>query len=209
MEYEEDEEEKGNYVSLMTLHNAKGLEFPYVFLCGMEEGLFPSYMSITAENPESEIEEERRLCYVGITRAKKELFLSSANKRMVRGETQFSAVSRFIKEVPRYLLNITKPSNFNYKTTITTQPTKKPTQTSTYHASKPAYNTTTLNKVITKPTTISYEVGDTVLHIKFGIGVVTSMEKIENDYKVEVDFSNYGVKKLRSSVANLKKLTIS
>ena len=206
---EESEEEKGNYVSLMTLHNAKGLEFPYVFLCGMEEGLFPSYLSITAENPEAEIEEERRLCYVGITRAKKELFLSSTNKRMIRGETQFSTVSRFIKEVPKYLLNITKPFSSNHKTTTQTQPITKSNTTSTYYTSKPAYHTTALDKVITKPTAISYQVGDTVLHIKFGIGVVTSLEKIENDYKVEVDFSNYGIKKLRSSVANLKKLTIS
>lgn len=95
----------GNCVVLMTLHSAKGLEFPHVYLCGMEDGIFPGYMSINAENPELEIEEERRLCYVGITRAMKTLKLSAARMRMVRGETQYNRPSRFIDEIPRYLLN--------------------------------------------------------------------------------------------------------
>lgn len=93
-------------VVLMTLHSAKGLEFPHVYLCGMEDGVFPGYMSINAENPELEIEEERRLCYVGITRAMKTLRLSAAHMRMVRGEAQYNRPSRFIDEIPRHLLNI-------------------------------------------------------------------------------------------------------
>lgn len=97
--------EDSNFVVLMTLHSAKGLEFPHVYLCGMEEGVFPGYMSINAQNPELEIEEERRLCYVGITRAMKDLSLSAAHVRMVRGEAQFNRTSRFIDEIPRYLLN--------------------------------------------------------------------------------------------------------
>lgn len=97
--------EDSNFVVLMTLHSAKGLEFPYVYLCGMEEGIFPGYMAINAENPELEIEEERRLCYVGITRAMKELRLSAARVRMLRGEAQYNRPSRFIDEIPRYLLN--------------------------------------------------------------------------------------------------------
>lgn len=97
--------EDSNFVVLMTLHSAKGLEFPYVYLCGMEDGIFPGYMAINAENPELEIEEERRLCYVGITRAMKELQLSAARARMLRGETQYNRPSRFIDEIPRYLLN--------------------------------------------------------------------------------------------------------
>ena len=208
----EEEEDKDNYVSLMTLHNAKGLEFPYVFLCGMEEGLFPSYMSISAENPELEIEEERRLCYVGITRAKKELFLSATTRRMVRGENHFHTVSRFIKEVPRYLLNITKPSNNKATSPAQTMPNQKPS--STYHSTKPAYSYSSLDKTINKQPTLmdkplSYQAGDTVLHIKFGIGIVKSIEKLNNDHEVIVEFSNYGIKKLRASFANLKKLTIS
>ena len=81
-------EEDSDYVVLMTLHSAKGLEFPYVYLCGMEEGIFPSYLSISAQDPETEIEEERRLCYVGITRAMKRLTLTAARQRMLRGEPQ-------------------------------------------------------------------------------------------------------------------------
>lgn len=96
-------EDSTNVVVLMTLHSAKGLEFPFVYLCGMEDGIFPSYMTITSDDP-TEIEEERRLCYVGITRAKKRLAMSCARQRMVHGETQFNKPSRFIREIPRYLL---------------------------------------------------------------------------------------------------------
>ena len=103
-----DESEK--QVMLMTLHSAKGLEFPIVFMTGMEDGLFPSYMTIVSDDP-TEIEEERRLCYVGITRAEKVLNLSSAKMRMVRGETQMNKVSRFIKEIPDEYLNIENNSS--------------------------------------------------------------------------------------------------
>ncbi len=96
--------EDDNRVLLMTLHSAKGLEFDYVYLAGMEEGLFPSYMTITADDP-MEIEEERRLAYVGITRAKKDLTLTSAKQRMIRGETQYNDISRFIREIPVELLD--------------------------------------------------------------------------------------------------------
>lgn len=100
-------EESEDYVVLMTLHSAKGLEFPYVYLCGMEEGIFPGYMTLNAENVEEEMEEERRLCYVGITRAMKRLSISAARQRMIRGETQYNRPSRFINEIPRYLLAMT------------------------------------------------------------------------------------------------------
>ena len=97
-------DENSDYVVLMTLHSAKGLEFPNVYLAGMEDGLFPSYMSITSDNAQAEIEEERRLAYVGITRAKKNLTITSARVRMVRGQTQYNKVSRFVKEIPADLL---------------------------------------------------------------------------------------------------------
>ena len=96
-------EEGNDYVVLMTLHSAKGLEFPNVYMAGMEDGLFPSYMTITADDP-MEIEEERRLCYVGITRAMDHLTMTSAKMRMVRGETQYHKISRFVKEIPPELL---------------------------------------------------------------------------------------------------------
>lgn len=102
-------EDSTNVVTLMTLHSAKGLEFPYVYMCGMEDGIFPSYMTITSDDP-SDIEEERRLCYVGITRAMKKLSLTSARQRMVNGESRFGKPSRFVKEIPRYLLTETASS---------------------------------------------------------------------------------------------------
>ena len=234
---EESEEDEGNYVSLMTLHNAKGLEFPYVFLCGMEEGLFPSFMSINAENPEAEIEEERRLCYVGITRAMNELFLSAASRRMLRGENQFNAVSRFIKEIPRYLLNVTSPtggdSAFRQSSAFTESPirqakssyqeTKKTFSSPAYGGARPSvpyaapgagskkpvnaytmFDKPSATTAADKP--LSYDVGDTVLHIKFGTGIVKSIVKGKNGHEVTVDFPHYGTKKLLSTFANLKKL---
>ena len=97
-------EENGGRVLLMTLHSAKGLEFPHVYLSGLEDGLFPSYMSIISEDRD-DIEEERRLAYVGITRAMRELTLTCARQRMVRGETQYKPVSRFVREIPPQLLD--------------------------------------------------------------------------------------------------------
>ena len=97
-------DESENRIVLMTLHGAKGLEFPYVYLSGMEDGLFPSSMSIFSDDKDA-IEEERRLCYVGITRAEKELTLTAARQRMVNGETRFAKVSRFIEEIPPQLLD--------------------------------------------------------------------------------------------------------
>ena len=96
-------DEDQDYVVLMTLHSAKGLEFPRVYLAGMEDGLFPSYMTVTGDDPE-ELEEERRLCYVGITRAEQKLTLTCARRRMVRGETQYNKMSRFVREIPMELL---------------------------------------------------------------------------------------------------------
>ncbi len=98
-----------NRVLLMTLHSAKGLEFSHVYLSGMEDGIFPSYMTITSDDP-MEIEEERRLAYVGITRAKEDLTISYAKARMIRGETQYNPVSRFVKEIPQELMDNKLPS---------------------------------------------------------------------------------------------------
>ena len=220
---DEDAETANNYVSLMTLHNAKGLEFPYVFLCGMEEGIFPSYMSISADNPEPEIEEERRLCYVGITRAMKELYISAAAKRMLRGENQYNSVSRFIREIPRYLLNISAPGgrDTSFRNSEAFPESKVRGAKASYSApayptpgehTRPAYSATMFDKTPAKnigsggAKSLPYGVGDTVLHIKFGTGVVTSIVQGGKDYEVTVEFPHYGTKKLLSSFANLKKL---
>ena len=107
-------EDGDNRVLLMTLHSAKGLEFPVVYLAGMEDGLFPGFMTIASDDP-LEIEEERRLAYVGITRAKEDLTLTCARSRMLRGETQYNPVSRFVREIPKELMDNTLPQNRRYR----------------------------------------------------------------------------------------------
>lgn len=212
--------EDNNTVVLMTLHSAKGLEFPYVYLCGMEEGIFPSYMSIHADDPETEIEEERRLCYVGITRAMKRLGLSAASQRMLRGETQFNRPSRFINEIPRYLLtmernpfktnslksnsymSLSKDANNRFNQATTT-PTRDRLNDSIFQ--KP-YAAAPKDFAGNNMGTIDYGIGDTVQHIKFGVGIVTNINAGGKDFEVTVDFSNFGTKKMLASFAKLKKL---
>ncbi|MDF2870517.1 MAG: UvrD/REP helicase [Anaerocolumna sp.] len=210
---------ESNVVVLMTLHSAKGLEFPYVYLCGMEDGLFPSYMSIHAEDPETEIEEERRLCYVGITRAMKRLSLSACSQRMLRGETQFNRPSRFIREIPRYLLTMeqnpynSSPFRSNSHSSLVPEFNKKAAGS----AGK-AFSDSVFDKPKTLAQTprefggsnlgtIEYGIGDTVSHIKFGVGLVTNINNAGKDYEVTVDFSGAGTKKMLASFAKLKKLS--
>ena len=195
-------EDGDNRVLLMTLHSAKGLEFPYVFLAGMEDGLFPSYMSIAADDPTEEIEEERRLCYVGITRAMKELTITCARCRMVRGETQYNNVSRFVREIPSELLA--------RKSVMPREP-KKPEvpQNTSYQKAKEAFRTKTFDpqqfKVV-KADKLDYTVGDQVSHVKFGKGTVLEIAEGGRDYEVKVDFERFGVKKMFASFAKLKKV---
>lgn len=195
-------EDGDNRVLLMTLHSAKGLEFPYVYLAGMEDGLFPSYMSIAADDPTEEIEEERRLCYVGITRAMKELTITCARCRMVRGETQYNNVSRFVREIPPELLA--------RKSVMPREP-KKPEvpQNTSYQKAKEAFRTKTFDpqqfKVV-KADKLDYTVGDQVSHVKFGKGTVLEITEGGRDYEVKVDFERFGVKKMFASFAKLKKV---
>ena len=195
-------EDGDNRVLLMTLHSAKGLEFPYVYLVGMEDGLFPSYMSIAADDPTEEIEEERRLCYVGITRAMKELTITCARCRMVRGETQYNNVSRFVREIPSELLA--------RKSVMPREP-KKPEvpQNTSYQKAKEAFRTKTFDpqqfKVV-KADKLDYTVGDQVSHVKFGKGTVLEITEGGRDYEVKVDFERFGVKKMFASFAKLKKV---
>ena len=195
-------EDGDNRVLLMTLHSAKGLEFPYVYLAGMEDGLFPSYMSIAADDPTEEIEEERRLCYVGITRAMKELTITCARCRMVRGETQYNNVSRFVREIPSELLA--------RKSVMPREP-KKPEvpQNTSYQKAKEAFRTKTFDpqqfKEV-KADKLDYTVGDQVSHVKFGKGTVLEITEGGRDYEVKVDFERFGVKKMFASFAKLKKV---
>ena len=195
-------EESDNRVLLMTLHSAKGLEFPYVFLAGMEDGLFPSYMSIAADNPVEEIEEERRLCYVGITRAMKELTLTCARVRMIRGENQYNNISRFIREIPPELLG--------KKSVVPPAPkVQAPPKDTPYQKAKEAFKTKTFDpnqfKVV-KADSLDYTVGDRVSHIKFGQGTVLEIADGGRDFEVKVEFDNYGVKRMFASFAKLKKV---
>ncbi len=193
-------------VVIMTLHSAKGLEFPYVFMGGMEDGMFPSYMTIVADD-QDELEEERRLCYVGITRAKKQLFLSAARKRMIRGQTQFNKVSRFINEIPRELLEITNGmSRFQRGglSSLAEDHMKKAFKSRTPVMGGNPYKK---QEVIAPKTSLDYGVGDTVKHLKFGVGVVTEIRSGGKDYEVTVDFEKVGVKKMFASFAKLKKIS--
>ena len=189
-----------NQVLLMTLHSAKGLEFPYVYLAGMEDGIFPSYMTITADDP-TEIEEERRLCYVGITRAMKDLTLTCAQQRMIRGETQYNKVSRFIREIPRELVELGR--SFEEKK-IKDIPMPK-----TYRQMKEAFKQPAFvpkQFEVKKASGLDYTVGDTVKHLKFGVGVVTDITEGGRDYEVTVNFDKAGIKKMFASFAKLKKV---
>ena len=193
-------DEDDNKVLLMTLHSAKGLEFDHVYMAGMEDGIFPSYMTITADDP-TEIEEERRLCYVGITRARKDLTLTAAKQRMIRGETQYNRPSRFISEIPREYVELGR--NFqDAKPKEIPMPTTMRQLKETFR--KPAF--TPQKFEVKKADTLAYGVGDRVKHIKFGVGEVTQITEGGRDYEVTVHFDKAGVKKMFASFAKLKKI---
>ncbi len=196
-------DENSDYVVLMTLHSAKGLEFPRVYLAGMEDGLFPSYMTITADDP-SEIEEERRLCYVGITRAKEELTMTYARRRMVRGETQYNRMSRFLKEVPLSLLstgNVFQKEEMEIPKQTAYMQAKQSFHAKAFQTPKPVqqFGKTTGNGP-------GYDVGDRVKHMKFGEGLVTAINAGGRDYEVTVQFDEFGVKKMFATFAKLQKI---
>lgn len=268
-------------VLLMTLHSAKGLEFPQVFMAGMEDGLFPGYPSIISDDP-TDLEEERRLCYVGITRAMKRLTMTSARMRMVHGETQIHMVSRFVKDIPEELLSRADPNvdaaiymgrksaagagrfagegsapgsgmysggrmmtgsgtygeggssaeDGAYMDDGTAIPGGSgnnaargglPTgnggfspfgrspdyQTSAYQQKREAFRARaydTKQYEVKKSEGLDYGVGDTVKHVKFGVGTVRQITEGGRDYEVTVEFEKFGVKKMFAAFAKLQKL---
>lgn len=242
--------EDSDIVVLMTIHSAKGLEFKNVFMVGMEEGIFPGYMAINAEYPDEEIQEERRLCYVGITRAEKKLYLSAAYQRMMHGDFQFNKPSRFIDEIPRGLISkcdmlgraktVGGQERFN-KTIKTGGPGFGKSIDQLFAQKSPKY--TEMDKEIndnthsrayrehdagrytgtvklnsnpyakkderTAPSSggsgLGYGVGDSVKHIKFGIGTVKDIAKGSSDYEVTVDFPS-GTKRMLASFAKLTRI---
>lgn len=222
-------------VWLMTLHSAKGLEFPNVYLSGMEDGLFPSFMSMFSDDP-SEIEEERRLCYVGITRAMENLTITSARARMVRGETQYNDVSRFVKEIPTELfagkVEIERvPQKYSYDDPVGrtysgtgngaySGTSARPSAYSGTSARPSAYSGAKAKAAAARPFIanaiqkgsavkageVPYDVGDRVRHIKFGEGVVLDKKNGARDIEVTVEFDTAGVKKMFAGFAKLEKI---
>lgn len=193
-------DEESDYVVLMTLHSAKGLEFPVVFMVGMEEGVFPGTRSLTDE---TEMEESRRLCYVGITRAMEKLYLTYAYSRTLFGNTTYNGVSRFLKEIPEELLDgfVKKPARTaqSFSGSWDTQPAS---QEKTFTG----WTTPKIDSVPKNNPSVNVNVGDTVVHKKFGIGKVTSIEEENGDYKIEIDFKHSGMKRLMAAYAGLVKV---
>ena len=215
-----DEEEES--VTLMTLHSAKGLEFPVVFLVGMEEGIFPGYRAI---GEPLELEEERRLCYVGITRAREKLFLTCAKQRTVFGSTSYNPISRFVEEIPEELLEgkeefFKKKENIEFKDTgykweyksVDSNCVKKKTDFGVFGtkplvsiAAKPAFATASSLLNNKKDIDVSiYKVGQEVYHKKFGEGIITKAEAEGSDMKLDIDFEKSGKKRLMAKFANLE-----
>lgn len=225
-----------NRVTLMTLHSAKGLEFPVVYLSGLEDGLFPSSMSIKSDDL-TDIEEERRLCYVGITRAKERLVLSGARQRMINGETHYSKVSRFVDEIPEELLKADKlkagwerkadglpweqpkqqrgAGMFGMKSDSYASPTagyaenlrgRERTYTAAGMAGNGAKPAFGKAFTIQKALSLDYQSGDRVRHIKFGAGTVQTIQDGGKDFEVTVEFDTAGIKKMFASFARLQKI---
>ena len=216
-------DESEDYVVLMTIHSAKGLEFPVVYLAGMEEDLFPSYLSASSGNP-SDLEEERRLCYVGITRAMRRLTFTWARSRMVRGDLRYHRISRFLEEIPEELLQSQEDAAFERflnragrgrdsaaKTAskAADHPDSLYQQNTPYRQARSAFHEkayVTRQFEVKKGGALDYEVGDTVRHVKFGTGIVTSIVEGGRDYEVTVDFEKAGTKKMFAAFAKLQKV---
>lgn len=210
-------------VTLMTLHSAKGLEFPVVFLVGMEEGIFPGYKSI---NEPQELEEERRLCYVGITRAKEKLHLTCARQRTIYGSTSCNNVSRFLKEIPESMLDgcaeafesssssndlFSSDSKFEWSYGKVTS--YKDSSIGSSKSATPAFQFRTADSFLQSLTTkkvgkdvdlSAYKSGVKVFHKKFGEGVISKVEAEGEDLKVDIDFSKVGHKRLMAKFAGLE-----
>lgn len=216
-------DEEQETVTLMTLHSAKGLEFPVVFLVGMEEGIFPGHKSMAEPK---DLEEERRLCYVGITRAKNQLFLTCSKQRTMFGSTSCNPVSRFLKEIPEDMLIGYEEIKENSRPSFEDSPftwkyggSSNGTVTSYYDknstaATKEQNNNykfksaeTFLNSLKQNKTSVDlskYKTGQSVYHKKFGEGIITKLEPEGDDIKVEINFAKVGTKRLMAKYAGLE-----
>ena len=218
-------EETEDTVTLMTLHSAKGLEFPVVFLVGMEEGIFPGYKSI---GEQKELEEERRLCYVGITRAKEHLYLTCAKQRTVFGSTSCNKVSRFLKEIPEEMVdgyeeviegkrnNLFEDTNTNWSYgnksnvvsySVTPNSTRKIPSAGFAFRTADSFLNSLGKSAASKAVDLSvYEAGKRVYHKKFGEGIINYIEPEGDDLKVDITFEKAGHKRLMAKFAGLEVL---
>ncbi len=217
-------DESTDAVTLMTMHSAKGLEFDNVFLVGMEEGLFPSKRSIEED---AQTEEERRLCYVAITRAKKHLFITNTKKRTLYGSTTYSIPSRFIDEIPENLLSETSIENKENKGARNNQNTwldSEYKRVETYLSNRNRVSENIERKVrpsigvsvdsflknlagnnqVKSNNTLKYKVGMEVKHKKFGIGIIENIEPEGDDFKLEIMFDGSGFKRLMANYTPLE-----
>ena len=207
-------DESEDRVILMTLHAAKGLEFPYVYLTGMEEGLFPSVMAMS-EDAEA-IEEERRLCYVGITRAERELMCTAARQRMIKGETRYEKPSRFLDEIPGEYVEREQQENSIYARRRAVSDyedsdlpwNNRPSGISLFGKKPEVGRKPDFGKAFTvqKASSLDYCEGDRVRHIKFGVGTVKNIVDGGKDFEVTVEFDSVGVRKMFASFAKLQKI---
>ena len=191
-------DEKADAVVMMTVHSAKGLEFPIVFLVGMEDGIFPGMQAILGS--EAEIEEERRLAYVAITRAKRELFVTHAQSRLLYGKTQYNPPSRFIGEIPKELLKEDAPLGRSF--------VPMDDETMYSYPASPRFERVSVGQPLRKPmgSVESFVPGDRVRHMLFGEGEVISVQKMGGDYLYEIAFDTKGTKKLMATYAKLQKI---
>ena len=199
-----------NRVVLMTLHAAKGLEFPVVFLVGLEEGVFPHSRSLQND---AELEEERRLAYVGITRAKEELFLTYATRRTIFGNTNIGTLSRFVREVPAELLKL--PKSLQNRTSFGGSGASLGARMNTSHDEYSQVpeswddaqaGTKAAARARNKPADAPLKIGEKAKHPVFGVGVIVSLTGTGDDAQVSIAFPNIGVKKLALSYARLEKV---
>lgn len=219
-------------LTLMSLHASKGLEYTNIYLTGMNEGIFPSYQAITADDSDAEIEEERRLCYVGMTRAKENLYLSATRRRMQNGKYNDYLVSRFVDEIEDGLIvkNVLAPSlrfdddyadndfwGYNKRGNFAKKRFDDYISVENYNKSSGSMSVSKIDlkksidsyrtgKNIVKATSLDYKVGDKVSHIKFGDGIVKNIEDVGRDYEVTVDFDEAGTKTLFAAFAKLEKI---
>ena len=193
-------DETEDRVTLMTLHAAKGLEFDNVFLIGLEEGIFPGTQSMFGGD--SALEEERRLAYVGITRAKKCLYITNAKSRMLFGKTTRNMPSRFVKEIPDEYTIIEKP-NDDYRDDWMTSSRRSDND---FVSSKKLEDFFAKKPVATGGSSVSFKIGDRVMHKTFGEGMIINSKKMGNDSLLEIAFDTCGTKKVMAKFAKIEKI---